>query len=154
VRGTGPLTARAAGITLVALAALVWAPALGGYARRPEIHDLLEYFYPVYDAFYGSVRAGAPLLWNPYQLCGMPWLGTLLPGFFYPPHAVYLVLPIDAAVALSSVGHLGLIAAGTVLFARRAGLSLAASVLAALVFALSATVRDWQRESATTRNAA
>jgi hypothetical protein len=145
VRGTGPLTARAAGIALVALAALVWAPALGGHARRPEIHDLLEYFYPVYDAFYGSVRAGAPLLWNPYQLCGMPWLGTLLPGFFYPPHAVYLVLPIDAAVALSSMAHLGLIAAGTVLFARRAGLSLAASVLAALVFALSATVRDWQR---------
>jgi hypothetical protein len=145
VHGAVPLTARAAAIVLVALAALVWAPALGGHARRPEIHDLLEYFYPVYEAFYGSVRAGAPLWWNPYQLCGVPWLGTLLPGFFYPPHAAYLVLPIDAAVMVASVAHLGLIAAGTVFFARRAGLSGPASVLAGLVFALSATVRDWQR---------
>ena len=145
MRETVPLTSRAAAIAVVALAALVWAPALGGHARRPETYDLLEYFYPVYQAFYGSVRDGAPLLWNPYQLCGMPWLGTLLPGFFYPPHAVYLVLPVDTAVALSSVAHLGLIAVGTVLFARRTGLSAAASVLAGLVFALSATVRDWQR---------
>ena len=145
MRGTAPLTLRAAAVTLLALAALVWAPALGGHAGRPETHDLLEYFYPVYQAFYGSVRAGAPLLWNPYQLCGMPWIGTLLPGFFYPPHIVYLILPLDDAVALSSLAHLGLIAVGTVVFARRAGLSGAASVLAALLFTLSGTVRDWQR---------
>jgi hypothetical protein len=145
VRGAAPLSARAAAVTLVALGALLWAPTLGGRASRPEIYDLLEYFYPVYEAFYGSVRVGAPLLWNPWQLCGMPWMGTLLPGFFYPPHAVYLVLPIDAAVAVSSVVHLGLVAIGTALFTRRAGLSGAASVLAALLFTLSATVRDWQR---------
>jgi hypothetical protein len=136
---------RAAAAALVAVGAVVWMPALAGRAHRPEIHDLLEYFYPVYQAFYGSVWAGSPLLWNPYQLCGMPWLGTLLPGFFYPPHLVYLVLPVGTAVALSSLAHLGLIAAGTVAFARRAGLSAAASVVAALLFTLSATVRDWQR---------
>ena len=39
--------------------------------------DLHWYFFPTYDAFYGAVRAGAPMLWNPYQLCGMPWVGTL-----------------------------------------------------------------------------
>ena len=145
MRHTAPLTSRGAAVTLLALAALVWAPALAGRAAEPEIHDLLEYFYPVYRAFYGSLAAGAPLWWNPYQLCGMPWMGTLLPGFFYPPHAVYLVLPIGGAVALSSLAHLGLIAITTAAFARRAGLSAAASVLVALLFTLSGTVRDWQR---------
>lgn len=145
MRGAAPLTFGAAAVTLLALAALVWAPALGGHASRPEIHDLLEYFYPVYQGFYRSVGAGAPLWWNPYQLCGMPWVGTLLPGFFYPPHVVYLALPLDGAVAVSSLAHLALIAVGTAAFARRAGLSGAASVLAALLFTLSGTVRDWQR---------
>ena len=77
MRETVPLTSRAAAIAVVALAALVWAPALGGHARRPETYDLLEYFYPVYQAFYGSVRAGDPLWWNPYQLCGVPWVCLL-----------------------------------------------------------------------------
>jgi hypothetical protein len=134
-----------AAVTLLALGALVLAPALGSLAPPPEIHDLLEYFYPVYQAFYGGVRTGAPLLWNPYQLCGVPWVGTLLPGFFYPPHAAYLVLPVGAGVTLTSLAHLGLIAVGTAVFVRRAGLSTAAGMLAALVFTLSGTVRDWQR---------
>ena len=74
-----------------------------------------------------------------------PWIGTLLPGFFYPPHVVYLVLPVAQAIMVSSVAHLGLIAITTAALARRAGLSAASGVLAALLFACSGTVRDWQR---------
>ena len=50
------------------------------------------------------------MLWNPYQLCGIPWLGTLQGGFFYPPHLVYLFLPTPWALALCTSLHLALAA--------------------------------------------
>src|SRR5262245_60496134 len=42
--------------------------------------DLLLYFYPIYEATYGRIAAGQLPLWNPYQLCGIPWLATLQGG--------------------------------------------------------------------------
>src|SRR4029453_2936917 len=102
------------------------------------------YFFPTYHAFYGAVRAGAPMLWNPYQLCGMPWVGTLQGGFFYPPHLLYLLLPTTRALAVSTVLHLALAAAGTALFARRAGISGAGAALAAAVFTFAGLLRAMQ----------
>jgi hypothetical protein len=102
--------------------------------------DLQWYFFGVYEAFFGTLRAGQPMLWNPYQLCGIPWLGTLQGGFFYPPHLLYLFLPTPWALALCTSLHLALAAGATAVFARRAGLSAAASMLAAALFGLAGPI--------------
>lgn len=134
------------GLGVAALTALLWQ--LGALApwhpRALTSLDLRWYFLPVYEAFYGALRAGAPMLWNPYQLCGVPWIGTLQGGFFYPPHLLYLLLPTPSALALTTVGHLALAAGGTAVFVRRAGVSAAGATLAAVVFACSGVFRGMQ----------
>jgi hypothetical protein len=134
------------GWLIAASTALLWqGGALMPWRERPaDSLDLQWYFFPAYDAFYGAVRAGAPMLWNPYQLCGMPWLGTLQAGFFYPPHVLYLLLPTPWALALSTALHLALAAGGAAAFARRAGLSATAATLAAAVFGLAGPLRTTQ----------
>jgi hypothetical protein len=131
----------AAGLTV-----LLWG--IGALSPRHLRHwtalDLHWYFFPTYDAFYGALRAGTPMLWNPYQLCGVPILGTLQGGFFYPPHVLYLLLPTTRALAVSTVLHLTLAAAGTALLARRAGISGAGALLAAAVFTFAGLLRAMQ----------
>jgi hypothetical protein len=98
--------------------------------------DLYTYFLPLYEATYARIAQGDIPLWNPYQLCGIPWLATLQTGFFYPTHALYLILPVPLALAGSTVLHLLLAFFGTVLFARWAGFGAAAAALAAMLFVL------------------
>jgi len=130
-----------AGLTVLLWGVGALSPA---HLRHWTALDLHWYFFPTYHAFYGAVRAGAPMLWNPYQLCGMPWVGTLQGGFFYPPHLLYLLLPTTRALAASTVLHLALAAAGTAVFARHAGISRAGAVLAAAVFAFAGLLRAMQ----------
>jgi hypothetical protein len=98
--------------------------------------DVDLYFYPLYEATYRRIAAGALPTWNPYQLCGIPWLATLQAGVFYPFHALYLVLPLHLGLATSHAIHLPLAALAMIAFARRAGLALPAAVLAALLFTI------------------
>ena len=114
------------------------------HPQRPTSLDLSWYFFATYDAFYGALRAGAPMLWNPYQLCGLPWLGTLQGGFFYPAHLLYVLLPTPWALATSTVMHLALAAGGTAALARRSDVSVAGSALAAVVFAFAGMLRNMQ----------
>jgi hypothetical protein len=102
--------------------------------------DLYLYFLPVYEATAAALRGGHLPRWNPYQLCGIPWLATLQGGFFYPPHVLYLVLPGPLALATSGLLHLLLTAGGMALFCRRAGLGQAAAALAAVLFVLRGRV--------------
>jgi len=105
--------------------------------------DLRIFFYPAYLALFGRLERGELPLWNPYQLCGVPALGSPQNGFFYPPHLLYLVLPSNVAAAVVAVAHLLLIAYSTAWFARRLGLGTAAAMLAAFTFALQGTIRAW-----------
>jgi hypothetical protein len=134
------------GLAVATLTAALWqigvlAPL---HPRRTTSLDLTWYFYATYDAFFGALRAGAPLLWNPYQLCGLPWLGTLQAAFFYPPHLLYVLLPTPWALALATVLHLALAAGGTATFARRAGVSPAGATLAGAVFGFAGLLRNLQ----------
>ena len=98
--------------------------------------DLRNYFLPLYEAFYTRVASGRLPLWNPYQLCGLPWIGTVQGGFFYPPHALYLLFPPRVALAVSGLGHLLLAALSTATLARAVGLEWPAAALSATVFTL------------------
>ena len=133
---------------MLATAALVmawWITRLLGPGSRTSqaSYDLRAYFYPLYEGFYGRLAKGSLPLWNPYQLCGLPWLATLQGGFFYPPHALYLVLPTRIALAASGLAHLLLVALSTALFASRVGLTPAAATLAAVLFTLRGSIPYW-----------
>src|SRR5258705_13869813 len=109
---------------LAAVVTLYW------WARlvRPGRHvgfpnsDVLLYHSPLYETAYDWLSRGVLPSWNPYQLCGIPWLATLQGGFFYPGHALYLLLPTHLGMAASSLLHLVLLALSTAAFARRVGL--------------------------------
>jgi len=125
-----------------ALAALVvawWATRFAGYGERLDL-DALLYFLPTYAATWSRLRAGVLPLWNPYQLCGIPWIGTLQGGTFYPFHVVYGFLPLNQALAVSGALHLVIAATATAAFVRRLGLGAAPALLAAVVFALRGEV--------------
>jgi hypothetical protein len=107
--------------------------------------DLRLFFFPIYKALFARVAEGELPLWNPYQLCGVPWLGSPQGGLFYPPHLLYLVLPPHVALAALGVLHLALIALSTALLARRMGLSPPAAMVAALLFTLHGFVQTWFR---------
>jgi hypothetical protein len=134
------------GLAVAASTALLWA--IGALVPSHPLSwtslDLRWYFFPLYEWFYGALRAGAPLIWNPYQLCGMPILGTLQGGFFYPFHVLYLLLPTTAALLASTVLHVALTAGSGAAFARRVGLSVPAAILATAVFAAAGPMRHWQ----------
>jgi hypothetical protein len=135
LRAAAPFAALAAGVALAWWGRLVLPAGVVAFANS----DALTYFYPLYDVAFGWMARGVLPLWNPYQLCGIPWLATLQGGFFYPPHALYLVLPTYAAMALLSVGHLALFAVGTGAFARRLGLGVPAALAAGALIGL----RGW-----------
>jgi hypothetical protein len=123
------------GLGLALFVAASWALRFAGHGTFPAL-DVLLYFLPLYEATYARVAAGTLPLWNPYQLCGEPWIATLQAGVFYPPHLLYLLLPLASAYAASGVLHLVVAALSTAAFCRRAGLGAAAAMLAAVLFAL------------------
>jgi len=104
--------------------------------------DVLLYFYPLYETTYARMAAGHLPLWNPYQLCGLPWLATLQGGFFYPGHVLYLLLPTYLALGASTLLHFVLAAVATAVFAREAGLGTAAAMLGGILFTLRGTVAN------------
>src|SRR5205823_6351456 len=114
----------------------------GTHRGFSSIDDYLLYL-PAYEVAAGWIKRGVLPLWNPYALCGIPWVAGLQEGFFYPPHVLYLLLPTPTAFAASTLLHLVFLAVSTVLFARRAGLGVAAAVLAAGLFVLRGTIPDF-----------
>lgn len=124
---------------LAAVVVAVFLVRLGSARGRGSL-DLLVYFFPTYLAYFGRLAQGEFLRWNPYQLCGLPWLGTLQAGFFYPPHVLYLLLPAHAALFCSTVLHALLAALGMAVLARRLDLHWTAAAAAGLAFVFHGVV--------------
>jgi len=128
-----------AGYALLAAVVVVsWAWRFAGRGSLVPL-DTLTYFLPLYEATAERLANGVLPIWNPYQLAGIPWLGTVQAGVFYPGHLLYLVLPLNLAFLASNLLHLLLVAVATALFVRRLGLGAAAAFLAAVVM----TLRGW-----------
>ena len=106
-------------------------------------HDLFALYYPFFDFAASSLRDGHLPLWNPYQLAGLPFLAALEPGTYYPPNALYLLLPIDRAMWLTTVLHVLLAGSLAALYARLAlGVSRIAALAAGTVF-MASTYTLW-----------
>ncbi|MEE8507590.1 MAG: hypothetical protein V3T07_00885, partial [Myxococcota bacterium] len=131
------------GLAALVLVFLIQRGVWPGDALTGNSVDLRYYFLPLYEITFGAMASGRLPLWNPYHLTGVPWLATLQGGTFYPPHAVYLFLPIPIGIAISHGVHLTLIAVSTAGLGRKVGLAPAASLLAGGLFALSGTLQWW-----------
>jgi hypothetical protein len=143
VREHGRWQAAAGYAALVLLVVASWALRFAGHGTVTPL-DTLLYFWPVYQATAARLADGVLPLWNPYQLCGIPWIATLQAGVFYPPHALYVLLPLHVAFMASNVLHLVLMAVATAIFVRRLGLGAAAALVAAVVFTLRGVVPTLQ----------
>ena len=105
--------------------------------------DTAAYFYPARMLLGRSIRSGELPLWNPYQMCGTPFLADGQSAVLYPPNLLFAILPPDRAFALLALLHL--IAAGlfTYIFLRGLGLGRAASTFGGIAFMLGGFAIAW-----------
>lgn len=98
--------------------------------------DIGLYFLPMTSFLRDNLRAGHLPLWNPFLLCGTPFVGN---PQTWPAYPLCWLLPFVSAgyfLNLTVAFHIWLTAWGTFLFLRRAeGLGGRASLLGAVVFA-------------------
>lgn len=124
-----------AGVGLLVLVTGFWYfnVATGG-TELAAAGDTLLYYAPQYAAVGAAWREGQLPLWNAYQLCGHPWLATLQGGVLYPGHLLYVLLPTHTGMAVSSLVHLMIVAAGIAWLARRLELAGWAALVAGCLY--------------------
>lgn len=106
--------------------------------------DSIAYFYPS-RSLLGRELAGSRTLplWNPYQMCGAPFLADFQSAVLYLPNWLFAVIP--PASAFGWLAFLHLFAAGsfTYLFLRGLGLRRSASTFGGVAFMLSGFAITW-----------
>jgi hypothetical protein len=103
--------------------------------------DLFRLFIPDASFLRESLARGEWPLWNPYQRLGQPFAATLYSQVYYPPHLLLVSLLAPArALTWQIIGHVGLLAAGLYLLARRLGLPVLAACAAGAVAAFTPLV--------------
>ncbi len=129
-----PTAATAFGaLLLLAVAAGAFWPIVSG-RRTVYFGDLGLYFVPQLAFQRRELLVGRLPLWDPYKLCGMPFVGNPQAWPLYPSSLLLTWLDAPVAAGLIGVLHLFLAAVGTLLFLRRRGLGMAACLLGALAF--------------------
>ncbi len=106
----------------------------------PLVYDGIGQFYPWRAYGFGQMRQGRIALWNPYQMCGQPFLANGQSALLYPGNAPFWFMPTAKAFAVTAWLHLALAGLFTFGLLRRLGASTGASVAAGIVFAFS----NWQ----------
>ncbi|MCL6629004.1 MAG: YfhO family protein, partial [Armatimonadetes bacterium] len=103
----------------------------------PLCWDSLAQYLPERMLLGQAIRSGELPLWNPYKMCGVPFLADPQTAVLYPPNLLYAFVPPDLAFTILAIVHL--VGAGlfTYIFVRGLGLSRAASVFAGIAFMLS-----------------
>jgi hypothetical protein len=130
VRGRRALVV-AAGATF-ALAA-TWPVSLAGAALYWG--DVLLYFLPATEFLRRELLAGRIPLWNPYVLCGQPFVGNPQASVFYPTTALLPMMSATGFLALNAALHVGIAWAGAYRYLRGLGCSRTAAVLGGCTFA-------------------
>ncbi len=125
---------------LLLLTIVLW-PILSAPAdRAPGLpgHDGRTQWYPWRSYGFGSIKDGVLPLWNPYVMCGVPFVGNSQSALFYPPNLLFVVAPVGVAARWSIWLHLALSLVFTYALARALALSPGGSAVAAIAFTFSA----------------
>lgn len=102
--------------------------------------DLYTQIYPMALRAADWMRKGHIPLWNPLQLCGQPFLGSVLYGIFYPLNFPFLLFSTAVAIEVVAVLHLFATGVLTYVYARYIRISRAGAALAGIVFMLGGFV--------------
>ncbi len=99
--------------------------------------DLAGFFIPPKYLWVSLVKSFQAPFWNPHNYSGIPLLATLQPGVFYPPHALYLLLPFNMAWNWLIILHVAFAGISTHLLLSRLRVSTAGAFAGGIVFMLS-----------------
>lgn len=99
--------------------------------------DLYVEHYPVMAYGFRSLREGHLPLWNPYQLCGEPFLALTYSGLFYPPNAIYLFFDVPAGTEIAFIFHMLFGALCVWWLLRDFGIGMAGALCSAVTFVWS-----------------
>jgi hypothetical protein len=114
------------------------APYLLAEPRTAVSRDLYAYFFPRFVHVGRTLAAGGMPLWNPWELCGVPFLASGQTGALNPLVAlVFGVFPPGPALAIHLVLHFFLCGALLYGLARALGLGTAGASVAAVVWTFS-----------------
>ena len=105
--------------------------------------DAVAYFYPARLLLGRAIKSGELPLWNPYQMCGTPFLADYQSAVLYPPNLLFAVLPPDGAFGLLAALHLFAAGSFTYVFLRGLGVRRAASTFGGIAFMLSGFAITW-----------
>ncbi len=125
-QGNGRFDAKDAGMLLALLLVAVialWPILCAAPAQAPGLpgQDGRTQWYPWRALAADSIRHGSLPLWNPYVLCGVPFLGNFQSALFYPPNFIFAVAPIGVAARASILFHVWLSMIFAYLLARMVG---------------------------------
>jgi hypothetical protein len=90
--------------------------------------DSFSLFAPLKFYVAQGLASGRLMAWYPWQYLGMPFVGNIEAGWFYPLNIIYVLLPFEPAHRLFILLHYPLAAFNMDLLLRRLGLSPAAAV--------------------------
>ena len=122
---------------LVAVGVSVYVVAVVLHRASVVALDIYAQHLPMMHYAADAVRhGGAGLLWNPFQGCGVPFLGYIVAGLLYPPYLLYLVLEENLALHVILAINMVIGAVGMRLLALEFGLGGAAALGAMIAFEL------------------
>jgi hypothetical protein len=96
--------------------------------------DILFYFEPMAAFAKAHLEQGRLPLWNPYVLCGQPFLGNPQMGIFYPTTLLDAICPVWLALSLNTLLHVFLCGAFCFLYLRRWTVHKTSALAGALVY--------------------
>jgi hypothetical protein len=142
IRVQARLAPWAAVLVLVILVPLYWKLRIidTAVSERPALWtgDVFAQFHPMVEYGFRALASGKLPLWNPYQLCGEPFLGIApYAGLFYPLNIIYLRLNAATAIEVGFIVHMLLGALSMVWLAREFGISFLGGLGAAVTFVWS-----------------
>ena len=118
-----------------------------GRQQVANIGDLVTEFYPFRTFAHDALHNRTIPLWNPYSLAGTPFLANSTSAMFFPPNALYYVLPVHVAWTLAFLTRMFLAGMFMWLFARSIGVTEAGSLLAGMIFCCSSFMTAWQGQT-------
>lgn len=100
--------------------------------------DFMMFFYPMKKFLREYfLETGTLPLWNPYLMCGMPFLADLQVSAFYPGGFLFYAMDPEKAFGVTVALHVWVAAVGMFLFAVESGFSRPAAFLAGAVYAFN-----------------
>jgi len=116
----------------------------------PEFHrvgnpilDAIQQFYPWRKYAGESLRAGVIPLWNPYELCGNPFVGNDQSAVFYPETWLHALLPTERALGWATALHFFTAGALMYWFLRVLRLRRRAALVGAVAFMFNGFFVGW-----------